>query len=126
MRLRGDNKNHEECYLIAVSALYTQAASIASRSHKSTHVQALSSVSSSDSANIVIDSGASNTFMNPKIPLFNIRKTTPVVVALANSQTLEINTSATLKDYPVLVSPSFKNSLFSVGEFCGDSSLVYE
>ena len=43
-------------------------------------------------------------------------------VAIANGQTVEINTSATLKDYPVLVSPSFKNSLFSVGEFCGDSS----
>jgi hypothetical protein len=103
-------------------------ASLATRSRKkssptsSAEVKALSSVSTSDSARILIDSGASCNFINPKIPLSNFRKTTPVSVAMANGQTEQLDTSASLKGYPVIVSPSFNNSLFSVGDFCGDSS----
>ena len=62
-------------------------ASLTSRSHKksfptpSAEVKALSSVSAtSDSARISIDSGASNNFINPQIPLTDFRKTAPVSV----------------------------------------------
>ena len=73
-----------------------------------------------------IDSDASGTFINFDSHLSSPRSTpSPMTVTLPNGSLEKLSTEADFKGYNVLYAPMFKNSLFSVPQFCANQNKIF-